>query len=116
MTDQEMRKLAAQQLRDLATENQSLREKVASTDKRDICIKIARKMVDKGLLRDNVEDFFGKVAELERHDNLGQYDAAVDIAVQGLSIGDASGAEKTKTESTDPVEALIQSEMTSSQV
>ena len=111
MTDQEMRKLAAQKLRALEHNNVELSEKLASSDKNARCIKIARKMVENGMLRDNVEDFFDKVAEFSGIDNLDVIEAAVDIQLNGVPLGATSETEKAATEGVDQMDALIRNSM-----
>jgi hypothetical protein len=106
-----MRKLAAQKLRALEHENKGLSEKLASSDRNIRCIKIARKMVDKGMLRDNIEDFFDKVADLSEVGNLDVIEAAVDIQLNGVPLGATSETEKAATESADQMEALIRNSM-----
>lgn len=111
MNDKELREKAASALLGLEQQNKELQVKLASADRRDHCVKIARKMVERGMLRDNVEDFFDKVAELEEHENLDGIEAAVDLAVQGFSLGEVDDAEKNATESDSSMEALIRREM-----
>ena len=111
MTDAELREKAASALLNLESENQQLREKLASAEKQEHCIKIARKMVDKGLLG-SVDDFLEKVAELMQFDDLETFERAVDISVHGLSIGEIDDEEKTASNDSDPVENLILREMT----
>lgn len=104
----ELMEKAAAALEKLETQNKSLQNKVASFEKRERCEKIAKKMIEKGLVHDSAEDFMGKVAELLACNDLDVVEKAVDISVHGLSLG--SNDDRTKvasTEGLDPITALI---------
>jgi hypothetical protein len=104
----ELMEKAASALEALEAENKSLQEKVASFEKRERCEKIAKKMIEKGLVHDSVSEFIDKVAELLSVDDLNVIDKAVDISVHGLSLGSEDDRDKVAgSKDLDPITALI---------
>ena len=80
---------AVGQIDSLETENQSLREKIASFEREGVITKIAKDMEEKGL--NAGQTFEEKVASLRSHPDLQRVQAAVDMASGGaIKIADVS--------------------------
>ena len=102
----ELLEKAASAIEKLKQENNELREKAASLEKRDRCEKIAKQMIEKGLLHDNAVTFTEKVAELMSSGNLDTVEEAVKIAVHGFSLGNQDDREPG-AKGLNPIDALI---------
>lgn len=99
---------AASALEGLENKNKDLQEKVASFERRERCEKIAKKMIEKGLVHDSASDFIDKVAELQSCNDLDVVEKAVDISVHGLTLGSEDDRTKVAgSEGLDPITALI---------
>jgi hypothetical protein len=113
VNDKQLREKAASALLSLNRQVQDLQEKLAAASKKDQCEKIAHRMIEKGILENDIESYLSKVAELSDLDSpeLDKYQAAVEIAVHGLVIGEAASQEKVADVADNPVESLILREM-----
>jgi uncharacterized protein YjgD (DUF1641 family) len=113
VNDRQLREKAASALLSLEKQVKELQEKLANASKRNQCEKIAHRMVEKGILENDIESYLIKVAELSQlgDPEIEKYQAAVEIAVHGLNIGEAASQEKVADVANDPVESLILREM-----
>lgn len=95
----QMTKLAAENLRGLSEENQELRTKLASYEKRDRVEKIAAAMEEKGLEPESsLED---KVAALMKRDDLDVVEQAVGMTAPQMKIASVHNDDNVEVEGGD---------------
>jgi hypothetical protein len=92
----QMMKLAAESLRALSEENQSLRTKVASYEKKERAERIAKAMDDKGL--EPELEYQEKVAGLLQRDDLDVVEQAVGLSAPQMKLASVHEDRRVTTE------------------
>jgi phosphopantothenate synthetase len=92
----QMMKLAAENLRGLSEENQGLREKLASYEKRERVEKIATAMEEKGL--EPELSFEAKVDGLSKRDDLDVVEAAVGLSAPQMKLASVHDGDTVEVE------------------
>ena len=92
----QLTKLAAENLRSLSVENQDLKTKLATFQKKDHAEKIATKMEEKGL--ETGLSFSEKVASLMRRDDLQVIEEAVGMTAPQMKLASVHNGDQVQVE------------------
>lgn len=111
MTKDEALIKAASALEELNKKVDQLSEKIAYYEKKDICEKLAKKMVNKNHISDSVVEYQDKVAQLMKEDNLDVWEKAIDINIGGLDLGSEDENEKVAGAHDQLTALLLKSEL-----
>lgn len=111
MTRDETLIKAASTLINLEKELTEAKEKIASLEKRAQCEVLAKRMIEKGLISDNIKSFSEKVASFMKEDDLSTWEKAIEISLGGLDLGENDDREKIAgANKVNPILALIYGE------